>query len=215
MRTKFYYVRGEIFENSGGRYNAKGKALRYCKENNIDTSEIYELYNNSELAFLEELLGDENIDQVRSHNKIICTRTFKNANKDEIPSYEIDTTFTYREKEKEKTHLVAIINSAYDITKQFILEKSMLDFFLQDVGYYLEVYYLDDEGVWKEWKIGDNTLSIKARQERKKRYVAQKKVIRDRQKFDRLLKLREQGKITERQSQELYRLEKVFGGNNG
>ena len=45
--NKFYLVKEQVFKNSGSRMNGKGKALRYCKENGIDESEIFELSNQS------------------------------------------------------------------------------------------------------------------------------------------------------------------------
>ena len=213
MIAKFYYVRGQIFENSNNRYNAKGKALRYCKENNINDNEIYELSNDSELAYLKKLLSDKNVVDIKSHIAINLVDEFTNANKDLIPCYKQTIGFSYKELVEDKTHFVSIIHSAYDITKDFILAKTTIDYYFKNVGYYLEVYYLDN-GEWKEWKIGNIELFAKEKKERKQKALAQKKVIRDMEKYDRLLKAREQGKITERQSQELYRLEKVFGSKN-
>lgn len=214
MIKKFYYVNGQIFENSENRANAKGKALRYCKENNIDKNEIYELSNNSELAYLQDLLKRDDIMCIKSHDHFELVEAKENANGDQNPPYVLPISFSFRYKSTAKPHYVAIINSVYELTKDFINSKILFDYLNHPI-YYLQVLYLDSDGLWKEWHIGDLTLSIQEKKERQKKYNAQMKAIRDRQKYDRLLKMRSLGTITERQSKELYRLEKVFGGSNG
>lgn len=215
MIKKFYWVKGQIFENSENRANGKGKAIAYCRENGIDESEIFELSNNSELAYFEELLKRDDIYEIKSHEKVALIGFFTNDNGDNFPPYQFETSFTYKERGTNKTHIVYILNSVYRLTKEFLLSKTLYDYSRKGSGFYLEVYYLDDEGLWKEWKVGDNEIFAQFRKEQRKRYATQKKAIRDRQKYDRLLRLRSIGTITERQSKELYRLEKVFGGNNG
>ena len=208
--NKFYWVRGTIFENSENKVNAKGKAIRYCRENGIDESEIYGLSNKSELAYLETLMNREDVSEIKSHNNALTIFKFTNANNDEIPQLDIQCSFIY--KKGEQLHLVSIVDSVYELTKLFIIQKIIIDYYGKENGIYLQVLYLDQVGNWKEWKIGDKSLAIEERKANHKKMLTQKKAIRDRQKYDRLLKLREQGKISEKQSQELYRLQKVFGG---
>ena len=213
---KFYWVRGTIFENSKNKVNAKGKAIRYCRENGIDESEIYELSNKSELAYLEYLKSDSKYQNIVSNQKVVLVNEFENYNHDKIPPLEINVSFIYSlvAGYVRQTQYVKVIDSVYELNKQFINEKILFDCLYANNGY-LQVLYLDQEGNWKEWKMGDKTLAIQERKAQHKKMLTQKKAIRDRQKYDRLLKLRSEGKITERQTKELYRLEKVFGGSNG
>lgn len=210
---RFYWVRGTTFENSENRVNAKGKAIRYCRENGIDESEIYELSNKSELAYLEHLKSDSKYQNIVSNKKVELVREFTNYNHDEIPPLEINVSFIYSlvAGYVNQKQYVKVVDSVYDLTKQFINEKKLFDY-LFEKNNYLQVLYLDQEGNWKEWKIGDKTLGVDERKANHKKMLTQKKVIRDRQKYDRLLQLRQEGKASERQLQELYRLEKVFGG---
>lgn len=207
---KFYYINGRTFKESTNK-KAYNFAKRYAEDNKLNVDDIYELSNHSELAYLEELLRRDDIYEIKSHEEICLIGEFKNSNGDVIPNYMFQSSFSYREKETNKAHIIYIADSVYSLNKNLILSKTLYDCTRADVGYYLEVYYLDDEK-WVEWKIQDIAPYVKERQEQHKRTLNQRKAIRDRQKFDRLLKLRSEGKITERQTKELYRLEKIFGG---
>lgn len=209
---KIYYVKGKVFnENTSNKSLAF--ARHYAKENNIDFKEIYELSNESEVKYLETLLERVNIKDILVNQKVELIKEFKNNNKDTIPPLTINVSFIFRIEGgyASQKYYVKVIDSVYDLTKQFINEKILFDCLYVNEGY-LQVMYLDKDGTWKEWKIGNIELSIQEKKERHKKYLAQKKVIRDRQKLDRLIRLRSNGTITENQSKELYRLEKIFGG---
>ena len=210
---RFYWVNGTIFENSDNKVNAKGKAIRYCKENDIKQSEIYELSNESELAYLKILINRTDVSSIKSHEKVQLIGGFLNSNNDMIQPFNFETSFFYLENKGDQkiSHFVSIIESVYDLNKAFLVAKTLFDLNNKNQQIYLEVYYLDN-GEWKEWKMGDSTLAQKDQKEQYKKMLTQKKAIRDRQKYDRLLKLRQEGKASERQLQELYRLQNVFGG---
>ena len=206
---QFYWVKGQAFENTNNRMNGMGKAVNYCKENGIDTSEIYTLNNNSELAFLQDLLNRDDIVELNCHKPVDLLKEFTNYNNEKLPTISIVPSFDYVIDKEPYRHYVKVINTPKELTREFLILKRLFDFNSREFGY-LEIYYLDDDGLWREWTYGDNSLFINQRKKDHKQTLFEKKKLRDMQKFDRLLKLREQGKITERQLQELYRLEKVF-----
>lgn len=214
---KFYYIRGNIFENSGSRMNGKGKALRYCKDNGIDESEIYELSNQSEYEFFKTLLEKEQrneIHSLKSHEKVALIGFFTNDNGEQYAPYEFETSFIYRDSGTNQVNVIYVAENVYDLTRELILCKTLYDYTRKGSGLYLKVYYQDKDNEFKEWHIGDKETFIQEAKERHKKMLVQKRAIRDRQKFDRLLRLRDEGKITDTQRQELYRLEKVFGGKD-
>lgn len=205
---KFYYINGKVFDETTSQ-KSLAFAKKYAKDNNLDESQIYTLVNKSELAYLYELLEGQEVSNIVSNRKVELVKGFENYNGDTIPPLEINVSFIFQKNDKKQ--YVKIIDSVYELNKQFINEKILFDCLFVDNNY-LQVYYLDDDK-WVEWKIQDIAPFVKEKKEQHKRLLAQKRAIRDRQKFDRLLKLRSEGKITERQTKELYRLEKVFGGN--
>ena len=213
----YHFIRGQLFYNDYPKWNGLSKAKKYCHDNNIDESEIYALSNDSEEAYLYDLLARQErgeVYEIKSHEQVCLVGEFKNSNNDVIPNFLFQTSFTYRDSKTNKPHIVYISPSIY-IKRELILEKTLYDreHWLADC--YLEVYYLDESHTFKEWKISDKEAIKELKKKEHQRLLAQKRAIRDRQKFDRLLKLRAEGKITERQTKELYRLEKAYGGNNG
>ena len=212
--NNYQFVRGQAFFNDYPKWNAIVKARAYCKANGIDGSEIYTLSNESEQKFLEELLKRDDIYEIKSHEKVCLMAQFVNSNDDVIPSFMFQTSFTYRDKVSNKPHVVYVANNVYSLTKELVLSKTLYDREHFASGCYLEVYLYDIKtNTFNEWKIGSRETFKEVQKYEHQTIVAQKKAIRDRQKYDRLLQLRDEGKITERQSQMLYRLEKVFGGN--
>lgn len=208
----YYYVRGQTFYNDYPKWNGLAKAKHYCKVNDIDTSEIYELFNNKEQKYLELLLSREDVIEIKSHHLIELVSEYTNSNFDKIPSFSFQISFIYKDKGY-RHHLIYIPNSIYELTREVILAKSIID---KSQAFYLEIYVFDEKSqTFKEWKIGDKELYKELKKQEHENLLAQKKEIRDRQRFDRLLKLRDEGKITETQTQELYKLEKVYGGKNG
>ena len=205
---KFYYINGEVFDETTSQ-KSLAFAKKYAKDNNLNESQIYTLVNKSELAYLKELLKREDVSEIETHKNCLTIFQFTNANGDTMPTLDIQCSFKY--KENGNFQFVAVIDSVYELTKLFVLQKTLVDFYGKDNGWYLKVLYLEN-GEWQEWKIQDIAPFVKEKKEQHKRLLAQKRAIRDRQKYDRLLRLRKEGKITEKQSQELYRLEKVFGG---
>lgn len=210
---KFIYVRGQIFNNKDYRLTAIYNARKYCKENNIDESEIYELSSDSELAYLKELLARQEkgeIYELKSHERVALVGSFTNDNGDSYPPYEFETSFTYHIKGTNQAHVVYIPNSQYEITKELILSKTIYDYSRKGSGYYLEIYYLDDDDRFKEWKIGDKDIFIKNTIKKRKQKMAQIREIRKRERYDKLLKLRSEGKISEQQQKALYKLEAEY-----
>lgn len=210
-----HYVRGEIFENDYPKWNALAKAFRYCKENDIDFSEIYAVSSESEIEYLKRLLikqKDGEICDLKSHEQVCLIGEFKNANGDTIPNFLFQTSFTYKDVVYNKKHFVLIVDSPYEITREIRLCKTLFDVIVHS-QYYLEILIFNgDDLSFSEWKFESNEAIKELKAKEHKRQLAQKREIREQQKYDRLLKLRDEGKITERQTQELYRLEKLKRG---
>ena len=215
-KNVYHYVRGEIFENDYPKWNGLLKAQNYCNENNISFDEIYAVSSESEIEYLERLLikqQDGEIYEIKSHEQVCLVGEFTNSNGDTIPNFMFQTSFTYRDKLSNKPHVIYIVDSPYEITREVRLSKMLYDYNRRDMNCYLEILIFDSESLgFNEWKFTSNEAIKELKIKEHKRQLAQKRAIRDRQKYDRLLKLRDEGKITERQSQELYRLDKVFGG---
>ena len=214
-RKVYHYVRGEVFENDYPKWNALAKARRYCNENAIDISEIYAVSSEGEIEYLERLLikqEDGEIYDLKSHEQVCLIGEFKNANGDKIPNYLFQTSFTYRDKLSNKAHIVYIVQSPYEITREIRLSKMLYDYNRRDMGCYLEILMFNDDLSFSEWKFDSNEAIKELKEKEHKKLLAQKREIREQQKYDRLLKLRSEGKITERQTKELYRLEKVLRG---
>lgn len=213
---KMYYIEGKIFKESTNK-KAYNFAKKYAKDNGLDEDKIYEISNTSEQAFLEYLIDeqkDKRIVGFSTHEKIELVEKFENYNHEEMPSLTMEVSFTFISSGNYKKHYVKVVDSVYELDKHFIDLKILFDYLFVE-GAYLEVYYLDDEGNWKKWNIKDKDLFIKERKEQHKKKLAQMRAIRGRQTYDRLLRLRSEGKATERQLQKLYELEKVYGGKNG
>jgi len=214
-RQVFHYVRGQLFYNDYPKWNGRRKAEQYCEENGIDKKEIYSLFNDSELKCLKTLLEMREaglIKNINTHQGITLINRFTNKYGHEIPPYTFVASFTYQSVETNEKHTILIPSNVYEITREVILTKTLFDYLNVDCQA-LEIYLYDEEtNSFNEWKIGDKEEIKKIKKQEHKQLLAQKRIIRDRQKFDRLLKLRDEGKITEKQTKEMYRLEKLFRG---
>lgn len=207
---KFYYIKDKVYEESNSR-KSYAYAKHYAEEQGFDKNEIYELHNDNELKFLKALLSRDDVYEIKSHEQVCLVGEFTNSNGDVIPNYMLDVSFTYVDKLTNKGHVVIVVDSVYKLTRELRLCKTLYDLDRKDDGCCLEVYFYEDDEL-KEWKIGDYDHFINEKKEQHKKFLAQRRVLRDREKFDRLLKMRERGTITDAQRKELYRLEKVFGG---
>ena len=206
--NSFYLIRGMIFEKTTTKNNAYYRALNYCKKEGIDVSEIVEIYNDDELAYYKYLV--EKGYQVKTHTKMVLCEAFTNYNGDEIPSITLDIPFTYID-ENGKTNYVFLIRVLYEIDNRLLLLKKIFDREHKDDNY-LKMVWLNVKGEYIEWKIGHYADIKKDFQSQEHMFVlAKHKAIRERQKYDRLLKLRIEGKITDNQKKELYRLEAIYG----
>jgi len=208
---KFYFVRGMVFEECNPR-KSYIYAKHYADLKGYSEKEIYELRNDSELNFLKELLKrGEEIEHLSTHKQVKLIKQFTNSAGIDIQDYVFDISFFFFDRGTCEIRSVLVVDSVYELNRELKLNKTLFDYLGKESGQRLEVYYYQN-GVLKEWQIGDNDYFIQERKEQHKKFLAQRRAIRDSQKYDRLLKLRREGKITERQSKELYRLEKVFGG---
>lgn len=210
---KIYYIQGEIFREKTNK-KALAFAKHYAKEHGYDEKDIYELSNNAEIVYLTQLLEKQEkgeVEAIFTSKRIAVLSGFENYDNEDIPELAFEISCIYREKGGGHRHYVKVVNSVYELTRELINSKILFDYVFKDTAS-LEIYYPDEDNKLKKWKLTDKDIFIKEAKERHKKKLAQMRAIRDRQKYDRLLKLRSEGKITERQSQELYRLEKVFRG---
>ena len=214
-RNVCHYVRGIVFENDYPKWNALTKARRYCKDKGISLDEIYAVSSESEIKYLERLLikqEDGEIFELKTHEQVCLVGEFTNANGDKIPNFMFQTSFTYRDKLSNKPHVVYVVDSPYEITREIRLSKTLYDREHCINDCYLEILIMNSDLSFSVWKFESNEAIKELKEKEHKRLLAQKREIREQQKYDRLLKLRDEGKITERQSQELYRLEKIIRG---
>ena len=210
---KIYYIQGEIFREKTNK-KALAFAKHYAKEHGYDEKDIYELSNNAEIIYLTQLLEKQEkgyVENIFTNKRIAVLSSFENYDNEDIPELAFEISCIYQEKGGGHRHYVKVVNSVYELTRELINNKILFDYVFKDTAS-LEIYYPDEDNKLKKWKLTDKDIFIKEAKERHKKKLAQMRAIRDRQKYDRLLKLRSEGKITERQSQELYRLEKVFRG---
>ena len=209
----FYYVNGEIFKNTDNKFNGLEKAKRYCKDNNIQESEIKSFANESELRYYKKVCYTEDYKHLETRPKITLIKEFNNFNGDNIPSLTFEPSFAYQDKDLH-WHYIVIPKSIFEIDKELINTKILFDYLNKECSY-LEVFLENPHGVFEEWKCDLLDFFKQAKKEIAKVKKGNLKELNESLKYDRLLRLRNEGKITKTQSKELYKLEKKWGGNNG
>lgn len=204
--TKFYYVKDKAFKEDNAK-KSYAFAKKYATDNCYPLDKIYEVHSDSEVKFLEHLLSRDDVYEIKSHDKICLIGEFKNSNGDVIPNFMFDVSFTYVDKISNQAHVVVIVDSAYELTRDLILSKTLYDYNRRESNCYLEIYFYKGDELIK-WNIGNNDYFKEKRKSDHQKLLAQRKVIRDQQRYDRLLELRRKGVITDSQKQELYRLDR-------
>lgn len=211
MDKRFYVVREAMFENVNKQSNAYFRALAYCKSRGIDEKEIIELHNDSEYAYYKRLVALYGAENVGTHSKFEVMKGFENAVGESIQPLRIDVPFIYYD-DKGKLNYEYLVTNPSELNTKLIYSKILLDKFWLEYGGYLKIVYLNDKNEYVEWKIGDYkeiTSSFKNAQHKK--VLAEHRAIREQQRYDRLLKLRSEGRISQNQTLELYRLEEIYG----
>lgn len=209
-KRSFYMVDDLVFKNTGNCLDGKRKAQKHCKELGISEIYIVELKNDTEKAFyLQHILNKwcmGEFTDIKSNFKQLVLLGNVNANGDYNPPVHITITFSFVDKLTDHEHYIVVAKSVFAITKELEISKLLFDTFYFADGKVLDIYYPTDKG-FELWKVGDysvvydyiHTHELNAR-----------KVLRERQKLDRLKELKLQGRITKAQLKELYRLEKKY-----
>lgn len=213
MSNYLYIVNDLVFENEEGKHNAKSRASWFCKKHGISTNTIMRVNDEVELAYYQLLRDKENrgeLSRLETHSQTILVQSFYNANKEFMTAVLDTIPFVFTDS-KGVRHYQYLVSCLKDLNAQLIARKYMFDMrHLVDKNY-LELIYLDNDGSFKEWKLDEiETLRKMYRQKIHKEMLEKIKKIREKQKYDRLLKLREEGKITDNQRKELYRLEGIY-----
>lgn len=214
-RTNYIYIVGDkAFYFDGNNQSTFYQALKYSREIGLKKDEIVRIDNEDELDYYNYLRAEKGIKKVICHSKQELLGGFTNVVGDEISPIEVDIPFVYQD-EKDTWHYEWLITSLLDVTIKLIFTKKLFDKIgTEGTNLYLKIVYLNNEGEYIEWKLDDyDQIAKDYRSEAHKKVIAQRKAMREQQRFDRLMKLREEGKITDNQRNELYKLEAKYRGN--
>lgn len=213
MADYLYIIDDLVFENSVGKHNAKSNAVHYCKKNGINPDRIVSVKNEVELAYyrlLKERLARGEITQLDLNMYATLIQSFYNANREFIAPMLTTIPFVFTDKEG-KRHYQKVVGCIKDLDCKLVDTKYLFDLHHAVEKKYLELIYLDDDGSFKTWTIDElEVLRSKYRVKKHKEALEKLRKVRDLQKFDRLKRLREEGKITDNQRKELYRLEELY-----
>ena len=216
MPSKIYVVRDQVFDDSATNYTAKFMAKKYAKENDIRSEEIIELNNETQLAYYQllcEKKSQGDITCLKVNSYYVLQDAYLNQVGDTISPLIVSVPFAYVDFDNHN-HYELVVASIYDIDNSLVMTKLLLDKFLKELGGYLKLLYIDSDGTFKEWKLNDIVqVRIKLVKAEHKKMLAEQRKVRQLQQYDRLLRLRAEGKITEAQSKELYRLDEIYKGN--
>lgn len=213
MSNFLYVIDDLVFENDEGKHNAKSKAIHYCNKHNIKTDLIIQMRDEVELAYYRLLCEKKSRGEVKSiETNMYATimQSFYNANHEFIPPLNIVVPFVVKDNNG-KIHYQKVISDIKDLNVYLIHVKHMFDKHNVVENKYLELIYLDDDGTFKTWTLDDfENVQAMYRLKKHKDILAKLRQLREQQKYDRLKRLRDEGKITDNQRKELYRLEDMY-----
>ena len=204
-----YVVNDLIFENQKDKYNSRARAKAYCQKNGIDDSQMLRVDNEAELYYLQQI-KERNVHFIRTHEKIVVSDGFYNAVGEFVPPLVMDIPFHYADEEG--VHYEWLVADLGDLNTKLIEEKIFFDMYHKDEGYYLKLLCLGDDNEIKAFTLDDiESLRYNFMQDQHKKTLQHLHKLRERQTYDRLKKLREEGRITESQKKALYKLEERYG----
>ena len=213
MADYLYVVNDLVFENEEGKHNAKSRALNYCKKNGINTNLVMQIASEVDLAYyqlLREKKSRGEISGLELNMYFTIVQSFYNANREFIPAMMTIVPFVFTDKEG-KRHYQKVVGNIKDLDGKLVDTKYMFDLHHVVQKKYLELIYLDENGSFKTWTIDEiENLRKLYRAKKHKETLAKLRQLRERQKYDRLKRLRAEGKITDNQRKELYRLEELY-----
>lgn len=214
--NKYYIVEGNIFEAGEGRHNAKSRALSYCKKHHIDYETIVEIYNDTELAYYKYLCEKKSrgeILSIKTHQLETLVNGFHNCNGVFIAPMMTSIPFVYTDADG-KEHYDWVVGTVIELKHHVVDSKYLFDLYNIQKNKCLTLLYLDNDGSFIEWQMDEiENVRKKFRQKEHKEMLKKLQVVRDLEKYDRLKKMRDEGKITDNQRKELYRLEELLNGN--
>ena len=211
--NKYYIVEGNIFESGEGRRNAKSRALSYCKKHHIDYENIIEINNDTELAYYKYLCEKKSrgeIISIKTHQLEVLINGFHNCNGVFIAPMMTSIPFEYVDADG-KEHYDWVVGTVIELKHYVVDSKYLFDLYNVQNNKCLTLFYLDDDGSFKEWEITEiENVRKKFRQKAHKEMLDKLFRVRELEKYDRLKKLRQEGKITENQRKELYKMEVLY-----
>jgi len=209
MNNVMYVVNDMVFENQAGKYNARARAKAYCDKNDIDYRNMLQANNEAEVYYIQKLL-QRDVCFISTHEKIAVTDGFYNAVGQSIPAIVIDVPFHYADEDG--NHYEWLVADVYDLTIKLTDAKILFDKSHKNEGCYLKLLCLGDNNEIKEFTLEDlESVRYNFMQEEHKKTLKHLHKLRERQTYDRLRKLREEGRITESQTKALYKLEERYG----
>ena len=209
MTNYMYVVNDLVFENQDGKFNARKRAKAYCKSHGIDEGKLLEVRNDVELQYLKHIKKN-GARWIGTHEKVLVHNSFNNIVGHYIPPVVADVPFHY--VDDNGIHYEWLVSSIYNLTADLVNTKVMFDEFHYHDDYYLKLVYVDVDGTYKEFTLNElELIRDKYKKESHRKMLANLKELRERQTYDRLLKLRAEGRITESQTKTLYRLEERYG----
>lgn len=154
---KTYFINGEKFFNSKDKRDGKEKAIKYCLDNFLNTSDIIIFDSDLECnryIYLKEQENAGKISNLGIHYLLKVQDEFINANGDLIPAITYSADFIYFDKETNKRIVEDVKGASLFDDTRFLIEKQLFDHNFKDKGLYIKVVLYRNKN-WVEWKIGE------------------------------------------------------------
>ena len=214
---KTYFINGEKFFNSKDKRDGKQKAINYCLNNFLNTSDIITFDSDLECnryIYLKELETQGKISNLGFHYLLKVQDEFINANGDKIPAITYNADFIYFDKEKNRRVVEDVKGASLFNDTRFLIEKQVFDKVFLEKGLYIKVVLWRNHE-WVEWKIGEGKKPkklVKKQQEKIKKLEKEKhekevlnnKIERYKK---RLIELRNKEKLTKTEFARLNQIE--------
>ena len=197
---KTYFIDGHKFYNSPHKRDGKEKAIKYCLDNFLNSSDILTFDSDLECnryIYLKELENNGKIKNLAFHYLLKVQDEFINSNGDLIPAITYNADFIYQDVETGKRVVEDVKGASLFEDTRFLIEKQLFDHNFKEKDLYIKVVLWRDKE-WVEWKIGDkkkpSKLIKKQREELKKlkaekhqREVEERKKERLKKRYDELI----------------------------
>lgn len=154
---KTYFIDGHKFYNSPHKRDGKEKAIKYCLDNFLNSSDILTFDSDLECnryIYLKELENNGKIKNLAFHYLLKVQDEFINSNGDLIPAITYNADFIYQDCETGKRVVEDVKGASLFEDSRFLIEKQLFDYNFKDKGLYIKVILWRNKE-WIEWKIGD------------------------------------------------------------